>query len=52
MVSAAAADYANASVMKMNRWRYFVAEWTAAAAAVAAAEAELGASSEKNRKNR
>lgn len=48
MVSAAAADYANASVMKMNRWRYF-AEWTAA---VAAAEAELGASSEKNRKNR
>lgn len=50
MVSAAAADYANASVMKMNRWRYFVAEWTAAVAA--AAEAELGASSEKNRKNR
>lgn len=49
MVSAAAADYANASVMKMNRWMYFVAEWTAA---VAAAEAELGASSEKNRKNR
>lgn len=47
MVSAAAADYANASVMKMNRWRYFVAEWTAAVA-----EAELGASSEKNRKNR
>lgn len=52
MVSAAAAaDYANASVMKKNRWRYSVAERTAAVVA-AAAGAELGASSEKNRKNR